>query len=72
MANTEEEVESMEQVISRSEIENLTPELPFLNGNWSQKTEDTITLALDQQEIPEDWNISFMTIQPNPFQTLHS
>ena len=34
--------------------------------------EDAITLGLDQGEIPEDWNFSFMTMQPDALQTLRS
>ncbi len=34
--------------------------------------EDAIAFGLDQQEIPEDWNFSFITIRPNVLQTLRS
>lgn len=46
--------------------------LSSVDWNWSQESEDAIAQTLDQQEIPEDWNFSFMTIQPNALQTFRS
>lgn len=38
----------------------------------NEVNKDAITLGLDQEEIPEDWNFSFMTMQPHASQTLRS
>lgn len=44
------------------------------DSSWisNKENEDAIALALDEQEIPEDWNFSFMTMQPNLLQALRS
>ena len=36
----------------------------------NEVNEDAITLGLDQEEIPQDWNFSFMTMQLGALQTL--
>lgn len=47
MGNIEEEFELVEQEITQSETESSNPELPSLNGNWSQETEEAMALPLD-------------------------
>lgn len=71
LANTEEE-DIVDQEFRQLETGAVNLELSNLDRHWSQETEDAIAQALDQQEIPKDWNISFMTIQSNPMQILHS
>lgn len=48
MGNIEEEFELLvEQEITQSETESSNPELPSLNRNWSQETEEAMALPLD-------------------------
>lgn len=47
MGNIEEEFELVEQEITQSETESSNPELPSLNGNWGQETEEAMALPLD-------------------------
>lgn len=38
--------------------------------NSNKKNENSITLELDKQKIPEDWNFSFMKMLTDALQTL--
>ena len=63
---------SQEETISLTENFQPVPLMEDSSRDSDKENEDAIALALDQQEIPEDWNFIFIAMQANSLQALHS